>query len=144
MGVLLSAGADAQACDNKGNQVMHFWSRASVGRHHLLEIGRSLVLARANVNAQRTQDSMTPLHHIVVSHNSRHGWFDFHKALFLTRCGADIRLATSTSHFPCNLVNMDGRGSTRKLLQLLTAGVQRTQAGPIWPQCDAANCPWCQ
>jgi len=141
---ILSARADVRACDDKGNQVMHFWARATVGRQHLLEIGKSLLRARANVNSQRAQDCMTPLHHIVVSHNSRRGWFDFHKALFLTRCGADIRLATSTNQFPCNLVNMDGRGSTRKLLQLLTAGVQRISAGTMWPRCEVERCPWCQ
>lgn len=141
---LLLANADVRACDDKGNQVMHFWARATVGRQHLLEIGKSLVHARADVNSQRAQDCMTPLHHIVVSHNSRRGWFDFHKALFLTRCGADIRLATSTNQFPCNLVNMDGRGSTRKLLQLLTAGVRRISAGTILPRCEVESCPWCQ
>jgi len=141
---LLSAAADVRACDDKGNQVMHFWARATVGRQHLLETGKALLYASADVNAQRAQDCMTPLHHIVVSHNSRRGWFDFHKALFLARCGADIRLATSAGQFPCNLVNMDGRGSTKRLLQLLTAGVQRISSGTMWPRCEVESCPWCQ
>jgi len=141
--LLLSSGANVQACDNKGKQVMHFWARATVGRHHLFEIGRCLVLARADINAQRAGDGMSPLHHIVVAHNSRRGWLDFHKALLLVRCGANIRLTTSENQFPCNLLTLDGRGSTRKLLQLLTTGVQFISTGCTWPRCETGGCPWC-
>ena len=32
-------------------QVFHFWARATVGRNHLMEIGKMLVAAKADVEA---------------------------------------------------------------------------------------------
>jgi len=141
--LLLSARADVRAQDERGNQVMHFWARATVGRNHLLEIGRSLLLARADINAQRTNDGMSPLHHVTVAHNNRRGWLDFHKALLLVRNGANLCLVTQIGQLPCNLISMDGRASTKKLMQLLTYGVTNVGLGSSWPRCEYEGCPWC-
>jgi len=138
--LLLSAKADVRAQDVRGNQVMHFWARATVGRNNLLDIGRSLLDARVTINAQRADDGMSPLHHVTVAHNNRRGWLDFHKALLLVRSGADICLFTQKGQLPCDLISMDGRASTKKLMQLLTSGVTSQNT---WPRCDYEGCPWC-
>jgi len=140
--LLLRARADVRAQDERGNQVMHFWARATVGRNHLLEIGRSLLLARADINAQRTNDGMSPLHHVTVAHNNRRGWLDFHKALLLVRNGANLCSLTQLGQLPCNLISMDGRASTKKMMQLLTYGVTNSGLGG-WPCCEYEGCPWC-
>jgi len=139
--MLLNAGADPRSTDDKGNQVMHFWARATVGRNYLLEMGRSLLLAGADVNAQRFNDGMSPLHHVVVGHNNRRGWLDFHKALMLVRHGANIHLRTHIGQLPLNLVNVDGRAATRKLVELLQYGIP--EGGGGWPHCEQAECIWC-
>lgn len=139
--MLLNAAADPRSTDEKGNQVMHFWARATVGRNHLLDMGRSLLLAGADVNAQRFNDGMSPLHHVVVGHNNRRGWLDFHKALMLVRHGANIYLQTHVGQLPLSLVSVDGRAATKKLMQLLNYGIQDGRND--WPRCDQAGCAWC-
>mmetsp|Transcript_41557 Transcript_41557/g.104427 ORF Transcript_41557/g.104427 Transcript_41557/m.104427 type:complete len:677 (-) Transcript_41557:85-2115(-) len=139
--MLLNAGADARSTDEKGNQVMHFWARATVGRNHLLDMGRALLLAGADINAQRFNDGMSPLHHVVVGHNNRRGWLDFHKALMLVRHGANIYLRTHVSQMPLSLVSVDGRAATKKLIQLLQCGIQEGRSD--WPRCDHVGCTWC-
>ncbi|CAK0874602.1 unnamed protein product, partial [Prorocentrum cordatum] len=61
--LLLESGTDVHAVDLKGNSVMHFWARATIGRDHLMTIGAELLGAGADLNAQRT-DGMSPLHHV--------------------------------------------------------------------------------
>jgi len=139
--MLLNAGADARCTDEKGNQVMHFWARATVGRNHLLDMGRALLLAGADINAQRFNDGMSPLHHVVVGHNNRRGWLDFHKALMLVRHGANIYLRTHVGQLPLSLVSVDGRAATKKLIQLLQCGFQEGRTD--WPRCDHVGCAWC-
>lgn len=139
--VLLRAGADVRSRDEKGNQVMHFWARATVGRNFLLDMGRSLLLVGADVNAQRFNDGMSPLHHTVVGHNNRRGWLDFHKALMLVRHGANIHLRTHVGQLPLSLVAVDGRAATKKLVQLLQYGIP--EGSTDWPRCEHLSCPWC-
>jgi len=140
--LLLRAGADARCKDDKGNQVMHFWARATVGRNHLLDMGRSLLMSGADINAQRFNDGMSPLHHVVVGHNNRRGWLDFHKALMLVRHGANIGLRTHVGQLPLSLVSVDGRAATKKLMQLLQCGIQDGRND--WPRCDHIGCTWCR
>jgi len=137
--LLLDVKADVQRPDDKGNSVMHVWARATAGRNHLVAIGESLVRRRADVNAQRTADGMSPLHHVVIGHNNRRGWLDFHKALFLLRHGADPGLSTRQVQRPCDLLATDGRASTRKLARLLLCN----GAGGPWPRCEQPDCAWC-
>ncbi|CAK0816748.1 unnamed protein product [Prorocentrum cordatum] len=54
--LLLNARADVRSSDSKGNSVMHFWARATVGRNTLKAIGEALVQAGAAVDAQRSTD----------------------------------------------------------------------------------------
>jgi len=140
--MLLRAGADAHSTDDKGNQVMHFWARATVGRNHLLEMGQALLMAGAEINAQRLNDGMSPLHHVVVGHNNRRGWLDFHKALMLVRHGASIHLRTCVGQLPLSLIAVDGRAATKKLMQLLQYGIP--EGSTDWPRCDHVGCAWCQ
>lgn len=139
--MLLHASADVRTRDEKGSQVMHFWARATVGRHFLLDMGKALIAAGADVNAQRYHDGMSPLHNAVVGHNNRRGWLDFHKALMLVRHGANIHLCTHLGQVPLSLVNVDGRAATKKLIQLLQYGIP--EGVTDWPRCDHVGCPWC-
>merc|ERR1712039_86904 len=139
--LLLHSQANVWSADDKGNSVMHFWARATVGRHSLMAIGESLVQARANVDAQRTTDGMSPLHHVAIGHNNRRGWLDFHKALFLLRHGANPRIATQRGEMPCDLLCKDSRTSTQKIGHLLTHGIGDVWGS--WPRCEHADCIWC-
>jgi len=136
--LLLQARSNLHVRDEKGSQVMHFWARATVNRNFLLDMGKALLNSRADVNAQRSHDRMTPLHNTVVGHNNRRGWLDFHKALMLVRHGADVHLTTSTGQRPLHLVHTDGRAATKKLLLLLSSPCRE-----YWPTCGQVDCPWC-
>jgi len=141
--LLVSHNANVRSTDERGSQVLHFWARATVGRHALLDIGRLLLSAGADPNPQRHDDGMSPLHHVTVGHNNRRGWQDFHKALLLVRNGASIFLSTSAGQFPCSLISPDGRNATRKLTQLLTHDIPAGVAQGGWPTCEYPGCPWC-
>jgi hypothetical protein len=136
---LIEGKADVQAMDPKGNSVMHFWARATVGRNHLLEIGEALVQAGARVDAQRIADGMSPLHHVAIGHNNRRGWLDFHKALFLLRHGASIDILTHRGQRPLDLLTKDGRTSTKKMVPLLQFGINSMS----YPRCEHPGCLWC-
>jgi len=112
--LLLSHNANVRSADERGNQVMHLWARATVGHNALLEIGKSLLSAAADPNAQRYDDGMSPLHHVSIGHNNRRGWLDFHKALLLVRNDANICILTSIGQFPYSLISPDGRVATKQ------------------------------
>uniref|UniRef100_A0A7S2M5V2 Uncharacterized protein n=1 Tax=Zooxanthella nutricula TaxID=1333877 RepID=A0A7S2M5V2_9DINO len=139
--MLLRARADPRSADEKGNQVMHFWARATAGRNHMLEMGRALLQAKASVNPQRINDGMSPLHHVVVGHNNRRGWLDFHKALMLVRHGADIHLQTRQGQLPSHLITMSSRAASKRLHMLLACGIH--EGSKDWPRCDQVGCEWC-
>jgi len=139
--LLLNARADVRSSDSKGNSVMHFWARATVGRNTLKAIGEALVQAGAAVDAQRSTDGMSPLHHVTIGHNNRRGWLDFHKALFLMRHGADRQILTQRGQAPRDLLTRDSRVSTHRLSHLLTYGIGSSWGQ--WPRCSHLECPWC-
>lgn len=139
--LLLLSQADVRSEDEKGNSVMHFWARATVGRNDLVAIGEALVQARGNVDAQRAADKMSPLHHVAIGHNNRRGWLDFHKALFLLRHGANRQIVTERGQMPCHLLTKDSRESTQRLMYVLTYGIG--SAYGQWPRCQHADCVWC-
>mmetsp|Transcript_61516 Transcript_61516/g.133119 ORF Transcript_61516/g.133119 Transcript_61516/m.133119 type:complete len:597 (-) Transcript_61516:228-2018(-) len=139
--LLLNARADPRKRDDKGNTVMHFWARATVGRNHLVTIGKLLIQAGADIDAQRATDGMSPLHHVAVGHNNRRGWLDFHKARFLLRHGANLRITTQLGQTPFDLLTKDSRTSTKKISQLLQYGLGAGPGG--WPSCDHSGCIWC-
>jgi len=149
--LLLEARADVRASDMKGNTVMHFWARATVGRNHLVDIGAALVKAGANIDSQRTTDGMSPLHHVAIGHNNRRGWLDFHKAVFLIRSGANVGILTQRGQTPLALLQQDSRTATRKLTHLLSSFLTQPGVGPpnhqialgLWPHCEHPGCGWC-
>ena len=140
--LLLESGTNVHAVDLKGNSVMHFWARATIGRDHLMTIGAELLSAGADLNAQRT-DGMSPLHHVCSRQNSRRGWLNFHKAVFLLKHGAKPWLRTRIGQFPGDMLRgEDTRLSTQRLKVLLRAAASG-QAAHGWPTCDMPTCSWC-
>eukprot|EP00927_Polykrikos_kofoidii_P050612 TRINITY_DN44503_c0_g1_i1.p1 TRINITY_DN44503_c0_g1~~TRINITY_DN44503_c0_g1_i1.p1 ORF type:complete len:605 (-),score=125.68 TRINITY_DN44503_c0_g1_i1:42-1757(-) len=139
--LLLEANADVMAMDEKGNSVLHFWARATVGRNHLVTIGECLARAGADFNAQRKTDGMSPLHHVAIGHNNRRGWLDFHKALFLLRHGANPTIVTQKWQTPFDLLAKDSRPSTKRLAQLLQYGINGIPTS--WQRCEHSDCVWC-
>lgn len=142
--LLLAAGADTRASDEVGNQVLHFWTRASTSNQdHSLEIGRALILAGADPNAARHDDGMTPLHNAVLRFNGRRGWHDFHRALLLVREGAEITAKTKLNQIPCNMVLPSNRVAWGRMMELLATGVFPGSEPGSWPVCDTPDCKWC-
>lgn len=136
--LLISAGADVHHTDANGNRALHHWARAVRARKGLLDIGLALAQAGADVNAQRSSDGISPLHLVVIGHNNRRGWLDFHKAAFLVKRGAMTNLETQRGQLPSNLLKYDRRSATLSLVQLLTAGHAKTL-----PHCSGEACRWC-
>jgi len=143
--MILNYKANPRWSDAKGNQVMHFWARATSGRDALRQIGQALIDAGADVNPQRNEDGMSVLHHVVVGFNSRRGWLDFHKVLFLLRHGANPELVTHSGQTPQDLLQGEHRKSGCRLQQLLRAARQGGPGGASsWPTCERPGCPWCE
>jgi len=86
--------------DDEGNSVMHYWARATNGRVSLAETGKLLISLRADVNAQRCHDKMSPLHHLTAQCARRRNEREWHKVVLLCRFGANIRIESSTGSMP--------------------------------------------
>jgi hypothetical protein len=136
--VLLESGVDILAADSKGNSVMHFWARSTAAKPNLKLIGECLIDAGADVNSQRCADGMSPLHHVVIGHNNRRGWLDFHKALFLLRRGASLTSTTNKGQVPLDLLQRDRRSSTIMMIKLLSAPDLASRLS-----CGNRGCAWC-
>jgi hypothetical protein len=117
--LLLDAGADVHAVDVRGNSVMHFWARATGSLERLLPVGKMLLEAGADINAQRSMDGATPLHHVAQA--KRRGQICFQKAKFLLENGANTcaRL-DGTGERPVDLLSTSSQSeSTRRFRCLL-------------------------
>eukprot|EP00929_Paragymnodinium_shiwhaense_P095454 TRINITY_DN56595_c0_g1_i1.p1 TRINITY_DN56595_c0_g1~~TRINITY_DN56595_c0_g1_i1.p1 ORF type:complete len:610 (+),score=137.01 TRINITY_DN56595_c0_g1_i1:83-1912(+) len=135
--LLCNPELDVRASDEKGNSLMHFWSRSTIAKAEVMaNLGALLLQAGADVNAQRVRDGMTPLHHTIIAHNSRRGWLDFHKALFLMHYGADSSLRTHEGQLPIDLLQRGAKESTQEFVRLL-------RYGPRGVRCRSHNCLWC-
>eukprot|EP00927_Polykrikos_kofoidii_P021245 TRINITY_DN20174_c0_g3_i1.p1 TRINITY_DN20174_c0_g3~~TRINITY_DN20174_c0_g3_i1.p1 ORF type:complete len:612 (-),score=83.41 TRINITY_DN20174_c0_g3_i1:106-1941(-) len=119
--LLLDAGADVHASDVRGNSVMHFWARATGSMERLLPIGNMLLAAGADVNAQRSMDGVTPLHHVIGAQAKRKGQICFQKARFLLDNGADTGARLDgTGERPIDLLSTSSQSeSTRRVRCLL-------------------------
>lgn len=138
----LVSSVDIAAADNKGNSAMHFWARSTISEVHLIPLGEFLLNAGADINAQRGTDGMTPLHFVVLAHNNRRGWWDFHKARFLIQRGASVAQVTAHGQTPLDLLRVDMRGSTQELLRLLRPAIRSSVQADL-PACRVTNCVWC-
>eukprot|EP00927_Polykrikos_kofoidii_P050769 TRINITY_DN44643_c0_g1_i1.p1 TRINITY_DN44643_c0_g1~~TRINITY_DN44643_c0_g1_i1.p1 ORF type:complete len:549 (+),score=54.96 TRINITY_DN44643_c0_g1_i1:52-1698(+) len=135
--------------DSKGSSAFHFWARSSSGvERGLLRIGKMLLAAGASIDAARTTDGMTPLHHAVIGNNTRSRLLDFHKALFLIRHGASVTARTFRGQTPLDLLRMDNRASTVRMATLLAAAATCEHADTKvylnLPVCHVMDCPWCR
>lgn len=144
--LLLAMGADPRFVDGSGNQVLHAWARStSTNRRYLLDIGRALILAGADLDAPRHGDFMTPLHYVATRFNSRAGWLDFHKAQLLVRFGANIHAEMNDGRRPADSIKSWGHSvAAKRFLELLNSGIPHSGLPGSWVVCDDRHCEWCQ
>jgi len=135
--LLLEAGADVKWKDARGGQVLHFLAHATTGQEGLVHITQLLLDAGAEVNAQRDDDGIAPLHRVLTRHKSRRTWLHFHQARLLIQHGADPQIRTHSGQTPLSMLVRDQRITTYKLNHLLEA------EGASMPGCDRIGCPWC-
>jgi len=90
--------------DHRGSGVMHIWARATACAENIEKIGKLLVDLRADVNAQRYVDGMTPMHHLAAGYNRRRGRLDLRKAIFLRQHGASLGLRSMSGQLPVDLI----------------------------------------
>jgi len=121
--------------DKNGNSAMHVWARATTGGDSLAETGKLLINLRADVNAQRCQDGMTPLHHLAASYARRHNRRDQHKIVLLCRFGAHTGMESTSGMIPLDFLHCQSQRD-----RFVDCSAQSFSTCPVcWTRCVWIN-----